>query len=201
MSRSATIPRLVRTEVGAVPGLDRRLLPDGRLPRVREESLPHLDESMVELVERPPFDELVVTTVRSTFPPHEHEQFVEHYRGLVRRGRATSTRSRGAETHDPRGRAAGGAPYPPWRLRRLGDPLEPGSRAGDRAGQGLLGVRPPRHGLGPARRGESGRPRRDLPLDGADPVLCSPSSAPSTLPSAAPIAPRGSPRSRSASTR
>jgi hypothetical protein len=50
----------------------------------REESLPHLDESMVELVESSPFDELVVTTVQSTFPAHEHEQFVEHYRGLVR---------------------------------------------------------------------------------------------------------------------
>ena len=74
----------------------------------REESLPHLDESMVELVESPPFDELVVTTVRSTLPPHEHEQFVEHYRGAgpgVARDQHAVAGSR--ETHDPRGRAAG----------------------------------------------------------------------------------------------
>src|SRR5262249_42305420 len=29
------------------------------------------------------FDRLLVATVRSTFPAHEHERFVEHYRGLV----------------------------------------------------------------------------------------------------------------------
>jgi hypothetical protein len=29
------------------------------------------------------FDRLLVETVRSTFPPHEHEQFVAHYRGLL----------------------------------------------------------------------------------------------------------------------
>jgi hypothetical protein len=29
------------------------------------------------------FDEVLVATVRSTFPEHEHEQFVEHFRGLV----------------------------------------------------------------------------------------------------------------------
>lgn len=28
------------------------------------------------------FDDLLVETVRSTFPAHEHEQFVAHYRGL-----------------------------------------------------------------------------------------------------------------------
>jgi hypothetical protein len=29
------------------------------------------------------FDRLLVETVQSTFPAHEHEQFVAHYRGLV----------------------------------------------------------------------------------------------------------------------
>ena len=29
------------------------------------------------------FDELLVDTIRSTFPAHEHEQFIGHYRGLV----------------------------------------------------------------------------------------------------------------------
>jgi hypothetical protein len=29
------------------------------------------------------FDDLLVETVRSTFPAHEHDQFVAHYRGLL----------------------------------------------------------------------------------------------------------------------
>ena len=62
-----------------------------------------------------------------------------------------------------------------WRaLGRLGclrHPLEPRARAGDRAaGQGLLGVRPARHGLRPAGRPGPERARRDLPLDRAHPV-------------------------------
>jgi hypothetical protein len=49
----------------------------------RAESLPHLQEATVELVESPDFDALLVDTVRSTFPTHEHEQFIAHYRGLL----------------------------------------------------------------------------------------------------------------------
>jgi hypothetical protein len=29
------------------------------------------------------FDRLLVATVQRTFPPHEHEQLVAHYHGLV----------------------------------------------------------------------------------------------------------------------
>jgi hypothetical protein len=47
------------------------------------ESLPHLDEALVEWIEGPDFDRLLVETVQSTFPPHEHEHFVAHYRGLL----------------------------------------------------------------------------------------------------------------------
>ncbi len=47
------------------------------------EALPHAEETMLELVASPWFDELLVATVRSTFPPHEHERFVAHYRGLL----------------------------------------------------------------------------------------------------------------------
>jgi hypothetical protein len=46
-------------------------------------SLPHLDELVLDYVEGPQFDELLVHTVLSTFPQHEHEQFVAHYRGLL----------------------------------------------------------------------------------------------------------------------
>ncbi len=45
--------------------------------------LAHLDEAMVEYVEGPDFDRLLVQTVQSTFPEHEHEHFVAHYRGLL----------------------------------------------------------------------------------------------------------------------
>jgi hypothetical protein len=42
------------------------------------------DEVVLEYVESRDFDRLLVDTVISTFPPHEHEQFVAHYRGLLR---------------------------------------------------------------------------------------------------------------------
>ncbi len=45
--------------------------------------LPHLDEALVEWVEGPDFDSVLVDTVTSTFPQHEQERFVAHYRGLL----------------------------------------------------------------------------------------------------------------------
>lgn len=45
--------------------------------------LAHIDEVMVSYVESTEFDELLVATVQSTFPPHEHDRFVVHYRGLL----------------------------------------------------------------------------------------------------------------------
>ncbi|HWC14809.1 MAG TPA: hypothetical protein VG929_09460 [Actinomycetota bacterium] len=45
--------------------------------------LPHVDEVMVEFVEGDEFDRLLVDTVRSTFPSHEHDRFIPHYRGLL----------------------------------------------------------------------------------------------------------------------
>jgi hypothetical protein len=47
------------------------------------EALPNLDETMLEYVEGPEFDRLLVETVQTTFPEHEHEHFVAHYRGLL----------------------------------------------------------------------------------------------------------------------
>jgi hypothetical protein len=41
------------------------------------------DEAVLEYVGSADFDRLLVDTVRSTFPPHEHDHFVEHYRGLL----------------------------------------------------------------------------------------------------------------------
>jgi hypothetical protein len=47
------------------------------------EAIPDVEEALVDLVEGPAFDEVIVETVRSTFPAHEHEHFVSHYRGLL----------------------------------------------------------------------------------------------------------------------
>jgi hypothetical protein len=45
--------------------------------------LGHVDEMVLERVVSGDFDRLLVDTVRSTYPAHEHEQFVAHLRGLV----------------------------------------------------------------------------------------------------------------------
>ena len=47
------------------------------------EHLAHLDEVTLEFVESQAFDDLLVSTVQRTFPEHEHEHFVAHYRGLL----------------------------------------------------------------------------------------------------------------------
>ncbi len=41
------------------------------------------DEAVLEYVESGDFDRLLVDTVRTTFPEHEHDHFVGHYRGLL----------------------------------------------------------------------------------------------------------------------
>jgi len=47
------------------------------------EHLPQLDEALHDYVSGPDFDRLLVETVQTTFPAHEHEHFVAHYRGLL----------------------------------------------------------------------------------------------------------------------
>ncbi len=49
----------------------------------RHTSLKHLDEIMWEFVRSPEFDHIIVSTVQGIFPEHEHEQFINHYRGLL----------------------------------------------------------------------------------------------------------------------
>jgi hypothetical protein len=48
-----------------------------------ERHLAHVDELSVAWVESPDFDRIIVDTVRNTFPAHEHEQFIAHFRGLL----------------------------------------------------------------------------------------------------------------------
>ena len=45
--------------------------------------LGHIDEVVLEYIESVDFDRVLVETVTATFPPHEHEQFVAHFRGLL----------------------------------------------------------------------------------------------------------------------
>jgi hypothetical protein len=45
--------------------------------------LSHIDEIVLEYIESADFDRVLVETVTATFPPHEHEHFVAHYRGLL----------------------------------------------------------------------------------------------------------------------
>jgi hypothetical protein len=45
--------------------------------------LRNLDEVAFEWFSGPEFDRLLLDTVRATYPPQEHDQFVAHFRGLV----------------------------------------------------------------------------------------------------------------------
>jgi hypothetical protein len=57
-----------------------------QVPRYEEfcaTRLGHLDELAHEWFTSREFDDVLVSTVRSTFPAHEHDHFVAHYRGLL----------------------------------------------------------------------------------------------------------------------
>ncbi|MEU7862529.1 hypothetical protein [Nonomuraea sp. NPDC049141] len=45
--------------------------------------LRHLDEIVLDWVAGPDFDRLLVDTVTATYPAHERDRFVEHFRGLL----------------------------------------------------------------------------------------------------------------------
>jgi hypothetical protein len=46
-------------------------------------NLPHLDEQVLEYVTSDEFDRMLRDTVQATYPPHEHEEFLAHFRGLL----------------------------------------------------------------------------------------------------------------------
>ncbi len=48
-----------------------------------EESLPNLADQVYEWVTSPDFDRLLLDTIRQTYPEHEHDRFVGHFRGLI----------------------------------------------------------------------------------------------------------------------
>jgi hypothetical protein len=54
-----------------------------RFEAFRAKELRGLDEAMWELVASPEFERILERTVQTTFPPHEHEPFIAHYKGLM----------------------------------------------------------------------------------------------------------------------
>ncbi len=92
---------VLRGEAGRVPPARRRLLRDRAVQEFVAAQLPHLDELVLDWFASADFDDLLVT-VRSTYPAHEHEQFVAHYRGLVGLWRATRRRCRRPRALPPR---------------------------------------------------------------------------------------------------
>ena len=48
------------------------------------EHLGHLDAAVLDWVRSDAFDALIVDTVRATYPPHEHDRFLGHFRGLTK---------------------------------------------------------------------------------------------------------------------
>ena len=98
------------------------------------EKLPHLDEALVEWVGGPDFDRLLVETVQSTFPPHEHEHFVGHYRGLLGAWVTRQLVSRLLASALAALVVAGAAaarpePPPEWQTRATHQPLRAGATA------------------------------------------------------------------------
>jgi len=45
--------------------------------------LPHLDEQVYDWVVSEDFERILLETVRATYPPHEHDQFMAHFTGLL----------------------------------------------------------------------------------------------------------------------
>jgi hypothetical protein len=56
-----------------------------RFAEFRATQLTHLDEAMWQLAQAQEFDDMLVHLVRSTFPAHEQDGFVAHFRSLIRR--------------------------------------------------------------------------------------------------------------------
>jgi hypothetical protein len=60
-------------------------------------SLPRLDEIVLDWVASPDFDRLLIQTVQSVYPAHEHDEFIAHLRGLLGMwGKDESSRVRAA---------------------------------------------------------------------------------------------------------
>lgn len=72
-----------REKLGEYRKLARAYFEEEHFREFCEEALPDFDERAAAWFTSDAFDDLLVATVRGTFPDHEHERFIEHYRGLL----------------------------------------------------------------------------------------------------------------------
>jgi len=63
--------------------LSERYFSVGEYEEFCDTHLAHIDDVMVDFIKSTEFDDLLVDTVVTTFPAHEQEMFVSHYRGLL----------------------------------------------------------------------------------------------------------------------
>ena len=74
---------VVRGQAGRVPRLADEYFETDRYHEFCATSLASLHEIVLDWVTSPEFDALLVDTVRATYPAHEHDQFLAHFRGLL----------------------------------------------------------------------------------------------------------------------
>jgi len=70
-------------KLGAYRALAETYFESDRYQEFCARSLPHIDEVVLDWVASPQFDELLIDTVSSVYPSHEHDQFIAHLRGLT----------------------------------------------------------------------------------------------------------------------
>jgi hypothetical protein len=46
-------------------------------------ALPDIDDQVLDWVSSSEFDDMLLDTVRATYPVHEHDKFIAHFRGLI----------------------------------------------------------------------------------------------------------------------
>lgn len=70
-------------KLGRYAGLADRYFEVERYEEFCATALADLPAIVLDWVDSPAFDELLVQTVRSTYPAHEHDRFLAHFRGLL----------------------------------------------------------------------------------------------------------------------
>jgi hypothetical protein len=81
--RIADSDRTLDEKLDAYEALADKHFETERFYEFRKTHLSDLDEVTWELVRSAEFDEILVRTVRTTFPAYEHDRYIAHYRGLM----------------------------------------------------------------------------------------------------------------------
>ena len=75
--------RPLQPDLAAYRGLADEYFEVDRYRDFCDSRLSHVDELVLDWITSADFDRLLVETCRTTYPAHEHEQFIGHFRGLV----------------------------------------------------------------------------------------------------------------------